>query len=182
MDKNNTKKVLATINNTSNAEKVLNELSAKGYDATLASVVMKDSGQAKEVSENTGANYAEEAVEGAGSGAVTGGAIGAIGGLLAGIGAFVIPGGFLIGGPLVAALGLTGAAATTVSGAVTGAAAGGVVGALLGLGVAQQEAQNYENAIKEGNILLYLPVENIDEQVVRSVLENNGAENINTVG
>lgn len=140
------------------AETAITDLKNKGYDPKDISVVMKDVDQAQDMGQSTGANVAE----GATSGAMTGGVVGAIAGLLIGIGAIAIPGigAVLIGGPLAAALGLTGAAATTATGALTGALAGGLIGALVSLGVPEEEAQAYQERIKEGGILLAVPAMN----------------------
>ena len=114
------------------------------------------------------------------SGATTGGMIGGIAGLLVGIGAITIPGlgAILIGGPLAAALGLTGAAATTVTGALTGALAGGLVGGLVGLGVPEEDARVYEDRVKSGAILVAVPLRDANEESVRGILEDNGAERV----
>ncbi len=99
-----------------------------------------------------------------------------------GIGAIAIPGigGLLIGGPLAAALGLTGAAAATVSGAVTGALAGGLVGGLVGLGVPEETAKVYENRIREGGVLIAVAAREGDDEA-HAVLEEHGADEIRNV-
>jgi len=79
-------------------------------------------------------------------------------------------GGLLIGGPLVAALGLTGVVATTVSGAVTGAVAGGLIGALVGLGLPKEDAEYYNEAIEKGGILLAVQAHDGDQDRVEELL------------
>lgn len=88
--------------------------------------------------------------EDAAKGAAEGAAIGAGLGLLAGLSSIFIPGFGLItaGGALAWALG--GAAAATAGGAV----AGGVTGYLADMGVPSERAQEYEDAIKQGGILV----------------------------
>jgi hypothetical protein len=118
------KKVLGIFNDRDYAEAAINDLEDVGYDAEEISIVLKNKEDKEKLEENTGADVAQGAV----SGATAGLALGGLAGLVA---AMVIPGlgTLFIGGPIVAALGLTGAAATTVSGAATGAVAGGLVGA-----------------------------------------------------
>jgi hypothetical protein len=163
------------------AEAAINALTEQGYNAKDISIVMKDNEEARQLADNTHTN---NVADGATSGAITGGAVGALAGLLIGVGAIAIPGlgGLLIGGPIAAALGLTGAAATTASGAITGALAGGLIGGLVSLGVPEQEAQRYEQRVKEGAILLAVPVnDRLSFSEARSILEKSGADSINEV-
>ncbi len=173
------KTALGMFANRSDAEGAIDHLKTAGYDAKGMSIIMKDSGEAHEVANSTGANVTAGAV----SGATTGGVIGGIAGLLIGIGAIAIPGigALLIGGPLAAALGLTGAAATTASGAVTGAVAGGLIGALMGLGVPEEDAKVYEERIKEGGILLAVPTRGEDDTQAEEIMKDHHADQIRTV-
>jgi hypothetical protein len=170
--------VLGVFSNRNYAEQAIMDLESSGFDPKDISIVMKDHTHASNIAESTGASVAEGAVSGGTTGAVVGG----LAGLLIGIGAVAIPGlgGILIGGPLVAALGLSGAAATTVSGAVTGAVAGGLLGALMGLGVSEDDAKFYEDRVKEGAILIAVPDTGRRDMVI-DILEDNNAENIRTV-
>ncbi len=110
-------------------------------------------------------------VRGIETGAATGGVLGGALGLLASIGALVIPGvGRMIAvGPLLAALG----------GVVNGAAAVGISGALVGLGIPEKDAKLYEHRIVGGDILISVQAETVDEvQIARDVLEKAMAEDI----
>jgi hypothetical protein len=119
-----------------------------------------------------------EVAEGAGSGAVTGGVIGAVAGLVVANGILPGLGTLFVAGPIAAALGLTGAAATTAAGAMTGAAAGGLLGALTGLGATEDDASIYEERVKGGGILVAATIGSSDESEVRHVFEKNGAEEV----
>lgn len=170
--------VLGIFSNRNYAEQAIMDLESSGFDPKDISIVTKDQAHAENIADSTGGTVAEGAV----SGATTGGVVGGLAGLLIGIGAIAIPGlgGILIGGPLAAALGLTGAAATTVSGALTGAVAGGLIGALMGLGVSEDDAKFYEDRIREGAILLAIPDAGRREVAI-DILEDNHAENIRYV-
>jgi hypothetical protein len=96
-------------------------------------------------------NEQGDAAEGAGIGA----AIGGVGGLLAGIGAFAIPG----IGPVVGA----GWLATTLMGAVAGGVAGGLIGSMTEAGVDESDAHVYAEGIRRGGTLVTARV--ADEQV-----------------
>jgi hypothetical protein len=160
------------------ADRAINELEERGYGVNELSIITR------EVETKEEGGRGEHVTKGAVSGATTGGVIGGIAGLLVGLGAIAIPGigGIMIGGPLAAALGLTGAAASTVSGAATGAVAGGLIGALVGIGVPEDKARVYEERVKEGGILLGVPHTHITEQTeVESLMEDLGADDITTV-
>ncbi len=171
--------VIGVFKTQNEAEHAINSLKDLGYEPQNMSIIMKDIKKAEEVGENTGVHVAE----GAASGAATGGIIGGLIGLLAGIGAITIPGlgAVLIGGPIAAALGLTGAAATTASGAVTGALAGGLVGALVGLGVPENEAKEYEEHIRAGGILLAVATHDSRVDEVRDIMADNSAYGIRQI-
>lgn len=170
-----TKTVIGIFGDRQRADQAIDELERQGFANQDISVIVR---------ENTarGQTGGATIVEGVASGATTGGVIGGVAGLLVGIGAVTIPGigALLIGGPIAAALGLTGAAAVTVSGAVTGALAGGLVGALVSLGVPEEEAKVYESRIREGAVLVAVPVKDKDDEV-RAILEKHGAEKIRSV-
>jgi hypothetical protein len=168
------KNYIGVFSDVDTAEAAIQDFQSSGYDTREISVVVKNESVAERLKQ-TGANVAGGAV----SGATTGGAIGAIAGLLVGLGAITIPGigALMIGGPLAVALGLTGAAASTVQGGVTGALAGGLVGGLMGLGMSQAEAKQYEDRLKNGAILVAVPVKQ-DEDIVTRIFQDYGAEEV----
>ena len=170
------KLVLGIFKNRVDAENAIGTLDMKGFDPKDISVMMKDE-VVKEVVNNTG----ESVLGGTASGIATGGVLGALAGLLVVTGVVPGLGALLIGGPLAAALGLTGVAATAISGAATGAIAGGIVGALTGLGLSEEDAQVYEKTIRTGGILLAVPTLNEEEDEVKTILEKNNADQIKTV-
>ncbi len=169
--------VMAVFNDREKAEDAIMELKSQDYDPKEMSFIMKDKTEAKELEENTGAgDVISDTVSGAGTGAVVGG----IAGLLAGT---VMPGlaGFFIGGPIGAALGLSGVAATTVSGATTGAVAGGILGALTNVfDLSEEDAKTYETQIKEGGVFIAVPAKEGDEDEVQEIMKEFDAENIRT--
>lgn len=169
--------VLGVFSNEANAENAIVKLEDRGYNPKDMSILMKDKEGARRISDDTGADVAEGAVKGAGTGALLGG----VAGFLAGT---ALPGlgGFLIGGPIGAALGLTGAAATTVSGAATGAVAGGLIGALMGtFGLSEDEARDYEARINEGGILVAVPAKEGDDREVRAIMTNFDADGVRII-
>ncbi|MES2930211.1 MAG: hypothetical protein V4665_00285 [Patescibacteria group bacterium] len=112
---------------------------------------------------------------GVATGAATGSVIGAIAGLVVANGILPGLGSLIVAGPLAAALGFTGAAATAVAGAATGAAAGGLIGALGNVGVSDADAVIYENFVRAGEILVIV---NSSTLVTKDVFLKAGAREI----
>lgn len=170
------KTVLGIFTQRDDAENAINRLKEEGYKPEDISIVMKDTAEGRKIADDTGA----DAVGGAVTGATTGAVLGGLAGLLA---SYAIPGlgAFFIGGPVAAALGLTGAAAATASGATTGALAGGLLGVLTGLGLSEDEARSYESRIKEGGILVAVPARNDEEKDVENILSDSDADQIKSV-
>lgn len=169
--------ILGIFDKREQAEEAVGLLQDLGFAPKEISIIVKDETIAFGVEQTTGANVATGIVEGATSGGVVGGIVG----LLVGIGAIAIPGigAVLIGGPLALALGLTGAAATTVSAAATGALAGGIIGALVGLGVPEETARYYDTRLKEGAILLAVsPTDTIDAHQIQQVFSETNAQQV----
>lgn len=169
--------ILGVFLDRTNAEAAISKLENLGYDPKEISVVVKDTVVAEKIEATTGTNVASGAAEGA----TTGGVVGGVLGLLVGIGAITIPGigAVLIGGPLAAALGLTGAAATALTGATTGVVAGGVLGALVGLGMPEEAARYYDEQLREGAVLLAVsPKSEVSEETVRQVFVDSNAQQV----
>ena len=124
------------------AARAIRDLKGAGFTDSEIGVLMQDSAQARQFTQDTGTKAGEAAA----TGAATGGLLGGLFGLLAGVGALVIPG----IGPIIAG----GAIASTLAGAGIGAAAGGLIGALLGMGIPEEEARYYERGFREGGILV----------------------------
>lgn len=171
--------VLALFSDAADADRAVRELEQAGYSLETMSVITKE-GTYNGEGDDTAGEAAGNAVEGAVGGATTGGVIGGLAGLLAGAGVVPALAGLFIGGPIAAALGLTGVAATAVSGAVTGAAAGGLIGALTGLGLTQSEAERYEQVVNEGGTVIAVPVADEHDQAF-DILERHNADNVKAV-
>lgn len=172
-----TKTILGIFTAKDDAQDALYHLEKAGYNPKDISIIMKDSIQTQKFVDNTGTNVAQNAA----TGATTGGVIGAFAGLLIATGVIPGLGVLLIGGPLATILGLTGAAATTISGAATGALAGGLIGVLASMGIPKEEAEVYEERIKEGGILIAVPTYSQEVEEVMDILEQNGADQIRAI-
>lgn len=170
---------LGIFSSPADAEYAIHDLQDAGYDPKNISIMMKDREEAGDLAESTGSNIAG----GVASGMATGGILGGLAGLLVGLGAITIPGigAFLVGGPIAAAFGLTGAAASTATGAITGAVVGGIVGVLMNLGVPEEEARFYEERVNEGGILVVVPGSPGIKEEARVILEDNNADQVKVV-
>jgi hypothetical protein len=93
--------------------------------------------------------------------------VGGVIGLLAGVGALVIPG----VGPIIAA----GALASTLTGAGVGAAAGGLIGALAGMGIPDEDAKHFDRGFQEGGVLVTVQTEE-DAVLARQALIDSEAD------
>lgn len=164
------KTIIGVFTDRDHAEMAIKELRALGIGDSDISYVYQ-SGDST-VTEEGGSKVGEGAAAGATTGAVLGGLAGlaVAAGLLPGLGAL------FVAGPLAAALGLAGGAATTAAGAMTGAAAGGLIGALAGLGVKEDEAKVYEEKVRLGGVLVTARTSESDK--AREVFESHGAEEI----
>ncbi len=167
--------IIGVFDNREHAEMAITDLRQLGIADTDISYIYSSEG--KTVTETGGETHAGE---GAASGATTGAILGAIAGLAVANGILPGLGSLFVAGPLAAALGLTGAAATTAAGAMTGAAAGGLVGALAGLGVKEEEARVYEEKVKLGGILVTARTH--DAAGAREIFTRHGAEEVNEYG
>jgi hypothetical protein len=110
---------------------------------------------------------ASDAIAGAGTGAALGGAAG----LALALVPLAIPG----IGPILAA----GALATAIAGAGIGAVAGGLIGALTGLGVPEEEAHYYAEAMRRGGILVTVAADNkAQAELAVAIMRRHGAIDI----
>jgi hypothetical protein len=109
------------------------------------------------------------------SGVVGGGIIGGLAGLLAATGVVAIPGlvPLLAGGALISVLGATGA--SIVAGTGVGAVAGGLVGALISINVPETAARQYDEAVRQGHILITVTTDG-DVARIQELLERHGAD------
>lgn len=112
---------------------------------------------------------------GAAKGATTGAVVGAVAGLVVANGILPGIGTLFVAGPLAAALGLTGAVATTAAGAATGAVAGGLLGALVNLGIKKEDAELYETQVRSGGVLV---VSHTETPGAAAVLTKHGASEV----
>jgi hypothetical protein len=130
------------------AERAYQTIANRGYDTKDVNLVMSDETRNKHFTGNANVTteLGNKAAEGAGVGGAIGGTLGAVLAAITAAGTSIaLPGlGLVIAGPLAAA----------AAGAGAGAATGGLLGALIGWGIPEERVKRYENALKEGGILM----------------------------
>ena len=146
------------------AENAYRLASQSGYSDSDINVIMSEETREKYYGKNATleTEVGSKLAEGAAIGGTVGGTIGAIAAGVAAIGtALVLPGlGIWVAGPLAAA----------VAGAGAGGVAGGLVGALVGWGIPEDTLKQYEENVKQGDILIGINPKSIED---RQRFENN---------
>lgn len=140
------------------AENAYRIASQSGYSDSEINVVMSEDTRERYYGKNTTleTEVGSKLAEGAAIGGTVGGTIGAIAAGVAAIGtALVLPGlGLWVAGPLAAA----------VAGAGAGGVTGGLVGALIGWGIPEDTLKEYEENVKQGDILIGVNAKSIEDR------------------
>ena len=155
--------VTATFKTRQAAEHSLRQLETIGITDEQTALIVTDEtrGKSFQIKEGTKMD------EGAAGGATAGGIIGALVGALGTATAIAIPGLNVV---------VAGAAISALAGLGAGAATGGLIGALVGAGIPEHEAKLYEDALKEGSILLAIEAEDNDQKdKIKEILEREDA-------
>ena len=167
--------VTSVFRNPLDAQSAHDRVSMLGYTRDEVNVLMADSTRAKyfphreESAEKTG----NQGLEGTAVGGAVGTAVGATLAAVAAIGSSImIPGlGLIIAGPITALL----------AGAGAGALAGGLVGGLIGLGIPESNAKAYEQALREGGVVLGVHPHSTDDAAkIKRIFEDHHGENVIT--
>ena len=169
------KMVHAVFRDRYDAERAFDFLYARGYRDSDVNVLMSDRTRttfypatSKDESKHPAGTLA---TEGMGVGGAIGTAVGATLGAIAAIGtAVAIPGlGLVVAGPIAAAL----------AGGGAGAVTGGLIGALVGAGMTEQNAQAYEEALRNGGVALaVVPHNDDDADDIEERCKQLGGENV----
>ncbi|HSJ35564.1 MAG TPA: hypothetical protein VLB85_10980 [Acidimicrobiia bacterium] len=187
--------VVALFNDRIGAERAVEALYARGFDAASVGYLDRrrdESGNVitdpdytdpdyvdGDIDDDTTGTAGEEAAKGAAGGAVGGAAVGAGAGLLASAGMLLIPGvgPFLAAGTLAATLG------AAAAGAVGGAAVGGAAGAILGAATHDDETtEYYRSGIDRGSSMLSVEVADNQVNQVTDALRDAGADRVDVYG
>lgn len=157
------------------AERAFDYLHAQGYADSAINVLMSDRTRTAHYPMSKKPDDSHDAgtlaTEGMGVGGAVGTAVGAALAAIAAIGtSIMIPGlGLIVAGPIAAAF----------AGGGAGAVTGGLVGALVGAGLTEQNAQAYDEALRNGGIAIGVIPRDADHagELQRTFLEYHG-ENV----
>ena len=153
------KMVTAVFRDRANAQAAYDVLRNRGYLDSEINVLMSDKTRATFFTGQEGEQKVKAgtmATEGLGVGGAVGTAVGAtLAAVVAAAGVnLVLPGlGLVIAGPLAAAF----------AGGGAGAVAGGLVGALVGMGIPEDNAEAYHEALREGGVVIGVAPRSSDE-------------------
>ena len=140
------------------AENAYRLASQSGYSDSDINVIMSEETREKYYGKNATleTEVGSKLAEGAAIGGTVGGTIGAVVAGVAAIGtALVLPGlGIWVAGPLAAA----------IAGAGAGGVTGGLVGALIGWGIPEDKLKQYEESVKQGDILIGVDPKSIEDR------------------
>ncbi len=167
------KMITAVFRDRTNAQATYEWLVDHGYGKTDMNVLMSDTTRAKYYSKDAREwnDVGNMATEGMGVGGAIGTAVGASIAAIIAIGTVVaIPGlGLVIAGPLAAAF----------AGGGAGAVTGGVIGALVGYGIPESNARAYEDALREGGIVIGVtPKTDDDAEAIKQEFRSQAGENV----
>jgi hypothetical protein len=167
--------VVGVFDDRAKADNCFNELMALGVPESSITVMMSDQTRARYYSvdpDAKGAKAGSMASEAAGVGGAIGTALGAtIAAVLAVGTSVIIPGVAVIAGPLAAA----------IAGGSAGALAGGLIGALVGMGMTEQNAAVYNEALLSGGVVIAVtPFDNNEANRIEDMMVRCGGREVAT--
>lgn len=152
------KVVVGVFHDRNQAEEALENLKGHGFEEDISLVARDDQQRGGGQGGMGGQDLSE--------GTFTGGALGGIAGLLAGVGALLIPG----IGPIIAA--------GPIAAALTGVVTGGIAGGLIDFGLPEERGEYYEEQVRQGGILVSMKASDEKVEEAASILRQYGASDV----
>jgi hypothetical protein len=171
------KTIVGSFDSFEEAQDVLRDLQQRGYSRDDISIIANNArgqysqqfGSEGQLPPSAPATLSDTGA-GSATGAAAGGVLGGAAGLVVGLMGLAIPG----IGPIVAA----GPIAAALAGAGVGAVAGGLIGGLTGVGVSEDDADYYAEAVRRGGALVTVRADDPRADEAASVMRNHGAVDI----
>jgi hypothetical protein len=166
-----TKIIVGVFDSVQDAQEAVRDMEMEGIPRNDISIVANKNAtgyENMESSDKSSSDKSSNVVADAGIGA----AIGGVGGLLlsaAGLVTLPVIGPILAAGPIAAAL----------TGAGIGAAAGGLVGALTESGIPEEDAKNYAEGVRRGDVLVTAKADSTRADRASEIMDNHGAVDVN---
>jgi hypothetical protein len=167
------KMVTAIFRDRLDAEVAFDYLHGLGYNSTEINVLMSDKTRLTSYPESGEGKLkaGSKAAAGLGVGGAIGTAVGATLGAVIAFGTTIaLPGvGWILAGPIAGAF----------AGGGAGAVTGGLIGALIGAGMTEQNAQAYEEALRNGGVAIgVVPRNKQDEEAIEKYFKEHNGENV----
>jgi hypothetical protein len=173
------KTVIGSFRDHAAAQLFFDTLTSRGFAPSDINLMMSDATRTREYAWDardekdrfTGSTAGNKAAEGAGIGSAIGSAVGGTIAAIAAAGtSLVVPGlNLVVAGPIVAAL----------AGAGAGAMTGGFVGGLVGLGIPEQDAKAYNEALKRGGVVMSVATQDDAEaREIKDLMTHHGGEQV----
>jgi hypothetical protein len=167
------KTIVGSFDSFSEAQEVFRDLQQCGFSRDDISIVGNDArrqyGTEGKLPPDAPATL-KDTGSGAATGAAAGGVLGGAAGLVVGLMGLAIPG----IGPIVAA----GPLAAALAGAGVGAVAGGLIGGLTGVGVSEEDAGYYAEAVRRGGALVMVRADDSRAEEAARIMRSHGAVDI----
>jgi hypothetical protein len=163
------KTVVGSFDSFAEASAAARDVRAAGFLADDVNVVANNTQRAVTDGEHRTVTT-DNAASGAATGVLTGGALGGVAGLAVSLMGLAVPG----IGPILAA----GPIAAALAGAGAGAVAGGLIGGLTDMGVPEEHATYYAEAVRRGGALVTIRVDPSRIDDAERILREHGAYDI----
>jgi len=167
------KTIVGSFDTFEEARQVMRELQQGGFPQSDISIIANNAtgqyGTEGQLPKDAPATLSDTG-SGAATGAAAGGLLGGAAGLIVGLMGLAIPG----IGPIVAA----GPLAATLAGAGAGAVAGGLIGGLTGVGVPEEEAHVYAEAVRRGAALVTVRADGARAEDAAAIMRRGGAVDV----
>lgn len=160
--------IIASFRKESDAELYFNTLKNHGYSEKDINVFMSERTSKK--FDNTDLDTTPSAISGVGTGSAIGGTLGAIAGAILAAGtSAVVPGlGIIVAGPIL----------LWVSGAGLGGITGGIIGLFASLGIGNDYAKIYQEAINDGHVVIAVDPRADDITKIKQQIDHCNGENV----
>jgi uncharacterized membrane protein len=164
------KTIVGSFDSFDHAYRVVDDLKRAGFLESDTSIIASNLDGSYKEDQRPAVRTTEPETSTAAKGAVAGAVVGGGAGLAASLAGLAIPG----VGPIIAA----GPIVATLAGAGTGAVAGGLIGGLVDLGVPEEHAEYYAEAVRRGGAIVTVRTDEARSNEAAAIMREHGAFDI----